>query len=361
MRIATAIRSLILATAVSAIPAASFAGIFVSIGIGAPPVLPVYAQPICPAPGYIWTPGYWSYDDQAGYYWVPGAWVLAPYEGALWTPGYWGWGNGGYLWHVGYWGPHVGFYGGVNYGFGYSGRGFDGGYWDRGRFRYNTAVMHVDGARFHDNVYNQRVVIRNENRVSYNGGHGGIDARPSREEEGWGREQHTAPLGAQHQNEMRASQNRAQFANVNHGRPENLARTEPASYNHTVPMNNRPMDNRPANNGLMTNSPAHNAPITNANRPAAYNNGQRPQAYNQNPGQPQAYHPQSNMQMNQHTQPQSMRAPATQSYHPQSNMQMNQHTQPQQMRAPAPQQSHPAPSHSNGGGHEGGGHGGRSR
>lgn len=354
MRIATAIRSLILAASVSAIPAASFAGVFVSIGIGGPPVLPVYAQPICPAPGYIWTPGYWAYDDQGGYYWVPGAWVLAPYEGALWTPGYWGWGNGGYLWHVGYWGPHVGFYGGVNYGFGYFGHGFNGGYWDHNRFRYNTAVMHVDGARFHDNIYNQRVVIRNENRVSFNGGHGGIDARPTREEEGWGREQHTAPLGAQHQNEMRASQNRAQFANVNHGRPENLARTEPASFNRSMPMNNRPINNR-----VMTSSPAHTATVTNANRPAAYNNGQRPQAYNQAP----AYRA-PNTQMNQHTQPQAMRqAPAqTQSYHPQSNTQMNQHTQPQQMRAPAPQQSHSEPSHSNnGGGHEGGGHGGHGR
>ena len=130
MRIATAIRSLVLAAAVSIIPAASYAGVFVSIGIGAPPVLPVYAQPSCPAPGYIWTPGYWAYDDEAGYYWVPGAWVLAPYSGALWTPGYWGWGDGGYFWHAGYWGPHVGFYGGVNYGFGYFGRGFEGGYWD---------------------------------------------------------------------------------------------------------------------------------------------------------------------------------------------------------------------------------------
>ena len=80
MRIATVVRSLVLAAAVSIIPAASFAGIFVSIGIGAPPVLPVYVQPICPAPGYMWTPGYWAYADEAGYYWVPGAWVLAPYH-----------------------------------------------------------------------------------------------------------------------------------------------------------------------------------------------------------------------------------------------------------------------------------------
>ena len=56
----------------------------------APPVLPVYVQPPCPQPGWMWTPGYWAYGPD-GYYWVPGTWVPAPYVGALWTPGYWGW------------------------------------------------------------------------------------------------------------------------------------------------------------------------------------------------------------------------------------------------------------------------------
>ena len=37
---------------------------------------PVYVQPPCPAPGDIWIPGYWAWDDD--YYWVPGTWVLAP-------------------------------------------------------------------------------------------------------------------------------------------------------------------------------------------------------------------------------------------------------------------------------------------
>ena len=419
MRIATAFRSLILAAAISTIPAASFAGVFVSIGIGAPPVLPVYVQPVCPAAGYIWTPGYWAYDDYSGYYWVPGAWVLAPYEGALWTPGYWGWGDGGYLWHTGYWGRHVGFYGGVNYGFGYFGRGYEGGRWDHDRFEYNRSVTNVNIVNVH-NVYNERVVNNyNTTRVSFNGGRGGVQMRPTSQEQNWGREQHTAILPAQRQNEMRASQNREQFANVNHGRPVNLARTEPVAFNRNVPLNNRPIsnrtiNNRPVNNGLTTASPTHTAPVTNANRPAPFNNGQR-QAYNQNPLQGgNNTHPQTpayrapNMQMNQHTQPQPMRpAPAQpQSYHPQPQ-QMNQHTQPQayrpqsqpqQMYRPqpqqmnqrtqpqayrpqpqqqyrpqpqmnqhaqpqmrAPQQFHPEPSRGNGGGHEGGGHGGHGR
>ena len=52
------------------------AAVGVSISI-APPVLPVYEQPLCPGPGYIWTPGYWAYGED-DYYWVPGTWVLPP-------------------------------------------------------------------------------------------------------------------------------------------------------------------------------------------------------------------------------------------------------------------------------------------
>src|SRR5580704_16745231 len=82
---------LILAAALFAFAATSHtasAQVVVSVSV-APPALPVYTQPICPAPGYIWTPGYWAYSDDGGYYWVPGTWVEAPEVGLLWTPGYW--------------------------------------------------------------------------------------------------------------------------------------------------------------------------------------------------------------------------------------------------------------------------------
>ncbi|MGA8143186.1 MAG: YXWGXW repeat-containing protein, partial [Candidatus Acidiferrales bacterium] len=119
------------------IPVGARAQVGVSISITTPPPeLPVYEQPYCPGPGYIWTPGYWAWGPD-GYYWVPGTWVLAPRVGYLWTPGYWGWGDGVYVWHAGYWGPHVGFYGGVNYGWGYGGVGYEGGYWRHGVFAYN--------------------------------------------------------------------------------------------------------------------------------------------------------------------------------------------------------------------------------
>ena len=128
------------------------AGVFVQVEV-APPEIPVYAQPAIPGDGYIWTPGYWAWDGE-GYVWVDGAWVLPPYVGALWTPGYWGYGPGGYLWNAGYWGPYVGYYGGINYGFGYFGIGFYGGYWHGGHFWYNSCYNHF-GAGFHTaNFYN---------------------------------------------------------------------------------------------------------------------------------------------------------------------------------------------------------------
>ncbi len=131
----------------------------------APPPIPVYDQPECPGDGYLWTPGYWAWGD-GGYYWVDGAWVLPPYVGGLWTPGYWGWGVGGYFWHPGYWGLRVGYYGGINYGFGYFGVGFYGGYWNGGRFFYNRAYGHF-GPGFRGGFYNRTY-------AGFNGRPGGV-------------------------------------------------------------------------------------------------------------------------------------------------------------------------------------------
>ncbi|MGH9825970.1 MAG: YXWGXW repeat-containing protein, partial [Blastocatellia bacterium] len=224
------IHLLLLALVIAAVPAALPAqvSVGVSVRIG-PPALPVYAQPICPGAGYIWTPGYWGYGP-AGYFWVPGTWVLAPRPGFLWTPGYWGWGGGFYAWRAGYWGPHVGFYGGVNYGFGYGGVGFAGGYWNHGAFYYNRSVSNVNVTNIH-NTYN-RTVINNVtvNRVSYNGGAGGTMARPTANEEAAAREQHISPTAEQTQHREAASQNRAQLASVNHGRPAIAATPRPGQF-----------------------------------------------------------------------------------------------------------------------------------
>src|SRR5579863_807778 len=196
MRILRDMRYLLFAF-VMLISASSFAQIGVSITVG-PPALPVYEQPVCPGDGYLWTPGYWAYDSDIGdYYWVPGTWVLAPEVGFLWTPPYWGWGGGAFIFHEGYWGPHVGFYGGVAYGFGYFGVGFEGGRWDGGHFFYNRSVTNVNVVNIH-NVYNTTVVHETVvNRVSYNGGNGGITARPTREEEVAAGERHLPPSEVQ--------------------------------------------------------------------------------------------------------------------------------------------------------------------
>lgn len=218
--------------ALLALPAVSSAGVFVGVSVNiAPPPLPVYVQPPCPEPGYIWAPGYWAWDDGA-YYWVPGTWVLPPQVDLLWTPGYWGWDEDGddYVWHAGYWGPHVGFYGGVDYGFGYDGVGFVGGYWHRGVFFYNRAVEHV-GPTFVTNVYYHPVVYHNTyEHVSFNGGPGGVEARPTREQMVAEHEHHFALTPVQQRQQRMAFGDRALRADYNHGRPPIAATARPAVF-----------------------------------------------------------------------------------------------------------------------------------
>jgi hypothetical protein len=183
-----------------------------------PPPLPSYSQPECPGENDLWTPGYWAYSP-SGYYWVPGTWVAAPYVGALWTPPYWDYDQGRYRMHSGYWGRYVGFYGGVNYGFGYTGRGYSGGYWQDGSFAYNRAAVNVN-TRVVRNVYERSVVNYTPvNRISYNGGQGGLNVRPVAAEEAAYRARRMQALPVQVQQSREASANRAQFASENRGRP----------------------------------------------------------------------------------------------------------------------------------------------
>jgi hypothetical protein len=214
---------------------AASSGAQVAVGVTvafAPPDLPVYEQPICPDEGYIWTPGYWAYDPDFGdYYWVPGTWVLAPEVGFLWTPGYWGWGGSGFVFYEGYWGPVVGFYGGINYGFGYFGHGYEGGRWQGRQFFYNRTVNNVNVTVIH-NVYNTTVVNeRNVTRVSYNGGSGGINERPRREEENAARERHIPPVPDQRQHVQAARSNPQLRASENRGKPPIAATPRPAALN----------------------------------------------------------------------------------------------------------------------------------
>ncbi len=281
MRISRVTSAMVLGLLMLAIPAASFAGVFVNISIG-PPALPVYEQPPCPSAGFIWTPGYWAYGPD-GYFWVPGTWVAAPQPGLLWTPGYWAFDTGGFfLFHAGYWGPHVGFYGGINYGFGYTGVGYQGGYWRGGEFNYNRTVNNVNVTNIH-NVYNTTVINNNTtvNRVSYNGGTGGLTARPTSQDLVAQREQHVQPTALQTQHQQTAQSNRQLLASVNHGSPAIAATARPAEFNRGVVAARqagapyKPAANR-AENTQSANRPM-NSPQANGGVPRPGANGARPE------------------------------------------------------------------------------------
>jgi hypothetical protein len=194
-----------------------------------PPPLPIYVQPVIPGPDFIWVPGYWAWGE-FDYFWVPGTWVRAPAPGLLWTPGYWAWNDGIYVWRAGYWGPRVGFYGGVNYGFGYTGVGYYGGYWRDRVFVYNTAVTRVGSVQI-TNVYTKTVVNNvSVTNVSYNGGPNGLKSQPTVQEQAALQDKHLPPTTLQTQHHEGASKNRALFASVNHGKPGIAATAKAADY-----------------------------------------------------------------------------------------------------------------------------------
>jgi hypothetical protein len=324
MKMLRSARWLLLALLLSVIPASSYAGVLISVGF-APPALPVYEQPPCPEPGLMWTPGYWAYGED-GYYWVPGAWVPAPYEGALWTPGYWGWSGGNYVFHEGYWGPHVGYYGGVNYGFGYGGFGFFGGMWRGHEFVYNTAAMHVDRRYIHSTYEDRGAVERGfvarDSHVAFSGGPGGIryEARP--EERMAEHEQHMARTNFQAQHEQTFRADRGSYVKNNGGRPQHLVVDRPLGVEtHSAPTgrgatgNPAQMNNRPQPTATHT-MPAASGP---GRAPAANNNAARP-----NGPAPQVQR-QSTPQVQPHAAPQGPSRPAA---------------QPQSHSAPG---AHPAP------------------
>jgi hypothetical protein len=231
MRLNLSIRSVLFGAVLLAISAVASAQIGIAISIRtAPPELPIYEQPILPEDGYIWTPGYWAYADD-DYYWVPGTWVMAPEPGYLWTPGYWGEDRDDYVFHEGYWGTEVGFYGGINYGYGYSGRGYEGGRWDNGRFFYNRSVSNVNVTEIH-NTYNTTVVnnYTTNNRVSFNGGNGGVNARATSQEESAGRQRHIPAVAAQTEHTQSARSNPELRASANHGKPPIAATARPGAF-----------------------------------------------------------------------------------------------------------------------------------
>ena len=312
MKLLRPFRWLLLAVAVALIPAASRAEVVISVGFGPPPLL-VYEQPPCPEPGLIWMPGYWAYGDD-GYYWVPGAWVPAPYVGALWTPGYWGWNGGMYYWHPGYWGPHVGYYGGINYGFGYFGVGFLGGRWNGGFFEYNTAVWRVNTVVIHrtyiDRDWDRHYVDRDhDRRIAFNGGPGGIRHDPDRREREYMRDPHMERTSFQTQHIEAARSDRNAYYKVNRGHPDRIVVARP------LPQENRPAPGQ--QRGGFNNNPRGN--MSNGGR-----NGY------QEPNRGQQVRPQQPQQPQYRTQPEYRPVPPeVQHQQPQNRPQPPQYRQPQ--------------------------------
>ncbi len=358
------VRWMLLALLLSLIPASSFAGVFISVGF-APPMLPVYEQPPCPEPGLMWSPGYWAYGDD-GYYWVPGTWVPAPYEGALWTPPYWGWSSGLYVFHGGYWGPQVGYYGGVNYGFGYMGVGFVGGEWRGHDFAYNTAVMRVNRNVIR-NTYINNTVVNNttivNNRVAYSGGPGGVRHMPTSQEQAAMRAPHVAPTSFQMQHIQAARADRSSYVKFNGGRPEHIVSARPLPAAHVNPPAgaragefSRPggangpavggTDMRPAPQGRLQSQPS---PATRSEMRQAPTFRNQQQA---RPGAVPQYQPQNRPaapQYQQQARPnapqyQPQNRPAAPQYQQQARQAPQQRYEPQQRPAPEPrQQARPAP------------------
>lgn len=195
-------------------PAQAQVEVSVTAGI-APPLLPIYAQPPIPGPGYLWIPGYWAWNGYE-YYWAPGYWALPPAADLYWTPPYWAWNDGQYVFNAGYWGPTVGFYGGVDYGFGYTGSGYQGGFWRNNAFVYNRAVNNFGAAQI-VNAYS-RPVANPASRIAFSGGHGGMTAKPTPAQIA-ARAHATPPTAEQVRHQEIASRDPALRFNANHGRP----------------------------------------------------------------------------------------------------------------------------------------------
>jgi hypothetical protein len=186
----------------------------------APPPLPSYEQPSIPAQGYLWVPGFWAWRKSVpDYFWVPGTWVRPPQPGLLWTPPYWSRVDGGYAFHAGYWAAEVGFYGGIDYGYGYTGDGYQGGRWESGAFSYNRAVNNL-GHLGIASVYDRPVTADdNAVRVSFNGGRGGTAARPTLHQEVMAGAEHIGITAEQQKHFELAAMNRSLYSKLNKGEP----------------------------------------------------------------------------------------------------------------------------------------------
>ena len=121
--------------------------------------------------------------------------------------------------------PHVGFYGGVNYGYGYTGNGYWGGRWSGNNFQYNTAVTHVNKTVINNTYVNNSFAKNvNANRTSFNGGNGGIKAQANAEQRAaMANAKKEGPTSQQLERQKLASKDQNLRASVNKGKPNQEA------------------------------------------------------------------------------------------------------------------------------------------
>jgi hypothetical protein len=229
-----------------------------------------------------------------------------------------------FIFHDGYWGPHVGYYGGVNYGFGYGGIGFAGGEWRGHVFAYNTAVMHVDRRYVHetfeDRARVERSIVARDNRVAYSGGPGGIHHEPGPEERMAERDQHVTATRFQQQHMQTAMSDRTSYAKNNGGRPSHVAAERPLqSETHAAPMSHGAQNNGAAMHGAANGearpqpgrtptAATHNTPPAMHQAPASHepasNFHQPPAAHATPQSRPAAApHPQAQSRPESHSEP----------------------------------------------------------
>jgi hypothetical protein len=156
-------------------------------------------------------------------------------------------------------GPHVGFYGGINYGFGYGGVGFVGGEWAGNVYRYNTAVTNVNTTVVRNTYVNNTVINNNvgaNTRASFNGT-GGVTGRPTAAEQTALHEAHLQPTATQlsHERSMRGDRN--QLASVNHGHPTTTALSSVQGHHEPALGTNQPEAKKLKNSAASKHEPTN--------------------------------------------------------------------------------------------------------
>jgi hypothetical protein len=134
------------------------------------------------------------------------------------------------------------------------------------------------------NTYNETVINNvTVNRVSYNGGAGGIAAAPTAQERAVAHEQHSAPTPMQRQHTQEAARNPALAARVNGGHPAIAATPRPGAFNAPGVVGAHGASAHPAGA-----PPAGARPNFNGQPGARPNvNGAAPNAMHPQPGKPQ--------------------------------------------------------------------------